>query len=179
MIHNIISAISSKLNFYVKNKLSIDDDVVVIRNLIDLKGNVSDGIENKISVFLLGLEEDKTSKNKSLGRIVSPPVVTLNVNIMFAAYFTNNSYLESLRYITLVLEFFQKNPNFDFEDTPGLPYECSQIHAQIYNLDIESNMRLWSSIGAKYIPSVAYKIKHVLIDSDLVYEDVPPILGNS
>ena len=49
----------------------------------------------------------------------------------------------------------------------------------IYNLDIESNMRLWSSIGAKYIPSVAYKIKHVLIDSDLVYEDVPPILGNS
>ena len=56
MIHNIITAISSKVNQYVKNKLSIDEDVVIVKSLIDIKGNLNQGIENKISVFLLSIE---------------------------------------------------------------------------------------------------------------------------
>ena len=51
MIHNIVTAISSRVNLYVKNRLLIDDDVVVVRNLVDLKGSISEGVQNKISVF--------------------------------------------------------------------------------------------------------------------------------
>ena len=110
MIHNVITAISSRLNIYIKNRLFVDDDIVVVRNLVDLKGGISDGIQNKITVFLLSIEEDKTSKNKSLSRVNNNPVIILNINIMFASYFTNTSYVESLRYISLVIEFFQKYP---------------------------------------------------------------------
>ena len=51
MIHNIISALGARTNQYVKNKLSIDDDIVIVRNLVDIKGNLSQGIENKIVLF--------------------------------------------------------------------------------------------------------------------------------
>lgn len=177
MIHNIVTAISSRVNLYVKNRLLIDDDVVVVRNLVDLKGTVSEGIQNKISVFLLSVEEDKTSKTKSLTRVVNNPVIILNVNIMFAAYFTNNSYVESLRYISLVIEFFQKNPNFYLSDTPGLPLSNPKVHVEIYNLNMPDTMRLWGAIGTKYLPSCAYRIKQIKFDSEQMNIDIPPIMG--
>lgn len=178
MIHNIITAVSSRLNLYLKNRLMIDDDVVVVRNLVDLKGSVSDGIQNKVAVFLLSIDEDKTSKNKSVSRVVNNPVIILNINVMFAAYFANNSYVESLRYISLVIEFFQKNPVFYLADTPGLPLSNPKVHIEIYNLEMPDTMRLWGAIGTKYIPSCAYKIKQVMFDSEQVNIDLPPIMGN-
>jgi hypothetical protein len=177
MIHNIVTAISSRVNLYVKNRLLIDDDVVVVRNLVDLKGSISEGVQNKISVFLLSVEEDKTSKTKSLTRVVNNPVIILNVNIMFAAYFTNNSYVESLRYISLVIEFFQKNPNFNLSDTPGLPLSNPKVHVEIYNLNMPDTMRLWGAIGTKYLPSCAYRIKQIKFDSEQMNIDIPPIMG--
>ena len=82
MIHNIITAISAKANQYIKNKLSIDEDVVIVKSLIDIKGNLNQGIENKISVFLLSIEEEKLAKNKSTLRSVSNPSININMNIM-------------------------------------------------------------------------------------------------
>lgn len=179
MIHNVITAISSRLNIYIKNRLFVDDDIVVVRNLVDLKGGISDGIQNKITVFLLSIEEDKTSKNKSLSRVNNNPVIILNINIMFASYFTNTSYVESLRYISLVIEFFQKYPIFQISDTPGLPISNSKLHVEIYNLEMPDTMRLWGAIGTKYIPSCAYKIKQVMFDSEQLNVDIPAIMGNT
>ena len=62
MIHNIVTAIASRLNSHLKNRLLIHDDIVIVRNLVDLKGNISEGIENKIVVFLLSIEEEKIAK---------------------------------------------------------------------------------------------------------------------
>ena len=63
MIHNIITSIAGRVNQYIKNKLSIDEDIIIVRSLVDAKGNVSQGIENKIVVFLLSFEEEKLAKN--------------------------------------------------------------------------------------------------------------------
>ena len=178
MIHNVITAVSHRLNIYIKNRLMINDDPVVVKNLVDLKGNVNDGIQNKIVVFLLSIEEDKTSKNKSVTKITGNPSIILNVNIMFAAFFSNDAYVESLRYLSLVMEFFQKNPMFHFSDTPGLHTSNSKLHIEIYNLNMPDTMRLWGAIGTKYLPSCAYKIKQVKFDSQQINIDIPPIMGN-
>ena len=92
MIHNIITAIAAKANQYIKNKLSIDDDVVIVRSLVDIKGNISQGIENKIIVFLLSLEEEKLAKNGNGLKLTYNPPINLNINIMFASYFTETNY---------------------------------------------------------------------------------------
>ena len=179
MIHNIITAISAKANQYIKNKLSIDEDVVIVKSLIDIKGNLNQGIENKISVFLLSIEEEKLAKNKSTLRSVSNPSININMNIMFASYFTDSNYIESLRYVSLIIDFFQRNPIFDHTNTPGLPINVPRLHSEIYNLNMPDTMRLWGSIGTKYVPSCAYGIKQIIFDSDTVIEDTPPVMGNN
>ncbi|MFL2598935.1 MAG: DUF4255 domain-containing protein [Flavobacteriaceae bacterium] len=179
MIHNIITAISSKVNQYVKNKLSIDEDVVIVKSLIDIKGNLNQGIENKISVFLLSIEEEKLAKNNSTLRSVSNPSINININIMFASYFTDSNYIESLRYVSLILDFFQRNPIFNHTNTPGLPINVPRLHSEIYNLNMPDTMRLWGAIGTKYVPSCAYRIKQIIFDSDTVIEDTPPVMGNN
>ena len=177
MIHNIITSIAAKTNQYIKNKLSIDEDIVVVRSLVDIKGNLSQGIENKIVVFLLSIEEEKLSKNATSVGIVNNPAINLNLNIMFASYFTDVNYIESLRHVSLVIDFFQRNPIFSLANTPGLPMNIPRLHVEIYNLNMPDTMRLWGAIGTKYIPSCAYRVKQVIFDSDTIIEDIPPILG--
>ncbi|MBA22553.1 MAG: hypothetical protein CMP52_04350 [Flavobacteriales bacterium] len=178
MIHNIISALGARTNQYVKNKLSIDDDIVIVRNLVDIKGNLSQGIENKIVLFLLSIEEEKLAKNSTLSHSMSNPSINLNINIMFATNFTDVNYVESLRNISLIIDFFQRNPIFTLSDTPGLPLSIPRLHVELYNLNMPDTMRLWGAIGTKYVPSCAYRIKQVLFDSDTIIEDTPPVLGN-
>ena len=48
MIHNVITSIASRLNEFIKNKLSIPDDTVIVSSLVDIKGNLNQDIENKI-----------------------------------------------------------------------------------------------------------------------------------
>ena len=53
---------------------------------------------------------------------------------MFASYFTDSNYIESLRYVSLIIDFFQRNPIFDHTNTPGLPINVPRLHSEIYNL---------------------------------------------
>jgi hypothetical protein len=180
MIHNVITSVASKLNEFIKNKLSISDDTVIVSSLVDIKGNLNQDIENKISIFLLHIEEEKISKNAgikhSLG--VNPPI-KINLHVMFSAYFPNFNYVEALKYISLVIEFFQNNIIFDDSNTPGLPQNRSKIYAELFNISIDEINKLWGNIGANYVPSVSYKLKHVLFDGEMISEDIPRILGIS
>lgn len=178
MIHRIITAIAAKANEHIKNKLSLDEDIVIVRSLVDIKGNLSEGVENKITVFLLSIEEEKLAKNISASNLATNPSLYLNLNLMFASYFTGVNYVESLRHVSLVIDFFQTNPVFTSSNTPGLPINISRLHTEIYNLNMPDTMRLWGAIGTKYVPSCAYRVKQVIFDNDTIIEDTPPMLGN-
>ena len=51
MINNIIISISDRLDEFIKNKLSLDEDKVIVSNLVDLNKNLNLEIENKLSCF--------------------------------------------------------------------------------------------------------------------------------
>lgn len=180
MIHNVITAIASKLNEFIKNKLSIPDDTVIVSSLVDIKGNLNSDIENKVSIFLLHIEEEKISKNAGIkySAGVNPPI-KINLHVMFSAYFPNFNYIEALRYVSLVIEFFQVNNVFEDANTPGLPENGGKIYSELFNISIDEINKLWGNIGANYVPSVAYKLKHILFDGEMISEDVPLILGLS
>ena len=180
MIHNVITSIASKLNEFVQNKLSIRDDTVIVSSLVDIKGNLNQDIENKISIFLLHIEEEKISKNAGtkFSSGANPPI-KINLHVMFSAYFPNFNYVEALRYVSLVIEFFQNNNMFEDSNTPGLPLNGNKIYAELFNISIEEVNKLWGNIGANYVPSVCYKLKHVLFNGEMISEDVPRILGVS
>tara|TARA_A100001011_G_scaffold400004_1_gene511684 strand:- start:39419 stop:39949 length:531 start_codon:yes stop_codon:yes gene_type:complete len=167
MIDIIVKSISERLDEFIRGKLSVSESKVVVSNLVDISKSVNIEIENKLAVFLLNIEEDKTAKNlKFQKNQTDPPSVTVNIYIMFAAYFNSSGYLDSLRYISLVIEFFQANNVFTPLNTPS--EIDNMFHVEIYNVSIEEINKLWANIGTNYVPSVAYKIKQVVFDSNLL-----------
>ena len=176
MINNVVLSISDRLNEFIKNKLSITEDKIVVSSLVDINKNLNQEVENKVSVFLLNIEEDKISKNSQFQTSPNqnPPII-VNIYIMFAAYFNNSNYLESLRYISLVIEFFQINNVFDSSNTPLISTGIDKLYVEISNVSIDEINRLWSNIGTNYVPSIAYKIKHLKYDGNVISEIVPNI----
>lgn len=178
MIHNVITSIAIKLDEFIKNKLSITDETVIVSSLVDIKGNLNQDIENKISIFLLHIEEERSIKNSTIkySSGATPPL-TINLHVMFSAYFPNFNYVEALRYVSLVIEFFQINNIFDHSNTPGLPVNANKIKTELFDISIEDTSKLWGNIGANYVPSVSYKFRQLVFDGNMISEDTPVILG--
>jgi len=176
VIHNLVASIGYRLNEHMMNALSLSDEAVIISSLVDLKGNINPEIENKISMFLINIEEERTAKNghfqSSPG--MNPPT-TINLYVMFAAYFPNFNYMESLRYISLVIEFFQSHNSFSSSNTPPLSNNVEKISIELSNVGIEEIGKLWSNIGTNYIPSVAYKIKHIVYKGNTISGNISSI----
>ena len=177
MIHNLVSSIGFRLDEFIKNKLSIAEDTVVISSLVDINGNMNQEIENKISIFVMNIEEEKIIKNSHQSSSPgTPPPITVNIYLMFTAYFPNFNYIESLRYISYVIEFFQDNNLFTTSNTPFLSNDIDKIYAEFYNSEISKLSEFWNCIGVNYIPSVSYKIKHLRFDGGNITENIPRLL---
>ena len=177
MIQNVVASIGYRLNEHVMNALSLSDEAVIISSLVDLKGNINPDIENKISMFLINIEEERTAKNghfqSSPG--MNPPT-TVNLYLMFAAYFPNFNYMESLRYISLVIEFFQSQNSFSTSNKPLLSNSVEKLSIELSNIGLEDIGKLWSNIGTNYIPSVAYKVKHIVYNGNTISENISTIM---
>ena len=179
MIHNVITSIAIKLYEFIKNKLSVNNDTVIVSSLVDIKGNLNQDVENKISIFLIHVEEETITKNATKFSQGNSPPVKINIMLMFSAYFPNFNYVEALRYVSLVIEFFQITNVFDDSNTEGLPLNANRIRCELFNISIDEIGKLWGNIGANYVPSVCYKFKQILFDGENISQDTPRILGVS
>jgi hypothetical protein len=180
MIHNVLTVIAQQLNEFMRNELNLSEDMVVVNSLVDLKGDPNMQIENRVCLFLQRIEEEKVAK--SGGFQANPgmaPPVRVSLHIVFAANFPDPNYLEALRFISLVLEFFQGHGTFDRSNTPGLPAGLDKLTFDLADMDYQEMNNLWSLIGAKYIPSLVYKARMLTFSQDMIREDVPSIVKRS
>jgi hypothetical protein len=177
MIHNVLTLIAQQLNEYMRNELNLSEDMVVVNSLVDLKGDPSMQIENRVCLFLQRIEEEKVAKSGGFQSNpgVAPPV-RVSLHLVFAANFPDPNYREALRFISLVLEFFQGHGTFDRSNAPGLPPGLDKLTFELSDLDYQEMNNLWSLIGAKYIPSLVYKVRMLTFSQDMIREDVPSIV---
>ena len=178
MLHNIVPVIADQLNDYLKSEYNLTEDRVAVSNLVDIKGNPVPGIENKIAIFILNIEEEKSLRNGHFQANpgMNPPV-SVNLYLMFAANFTGENYLEALKFISSVISFFQGRNVFDHQNTPLLSTNIDKITAELVNIDLKELSNLWANLGAKYAPSVVYKLRMLNFNSFMEKEEVPTLLG--
>lgn len=177
MIHNVMTTIAQQLNEFMRNELNLSEDIVVVNSLVDLKGDPSMQIENRVCLFLQRIEEEKVAK--SGGFQVNPgvpPPVRVGLHIVFAANFPDPNYREALRFISLILEFFQGKGTFDRSNVPSLPPGLDKLTFDLQDLDYSEMNNMWSLIGAKYLPSLVYKVRLLTFSQDMIREDVPSIV---
>lgn len=180
MIDKAMQTICSDLNAFYKSRYHIDEEKVIIANLISQEGNIAAGDINKLVLTLINIEQESTLKNqrdvKDFGdefhRLNNP--LQINFYFVCAAHFADNNYTEALKFISTVLHFFQHKKTFNHENTPELDSEINRLTLELVNLDLQSLSGFWSFIGAKYLPSLIFKVRMLTYQDDRVRDIQSP-----
>lgn len=136
--------------------------------------------KDRIGVALINVEEDRILKaqlpESTLvnGRHVTlQPELKLNLHLLFAGNFTQ--YDQALKYLSLVLTFFQAHPVFRQDDHPALDPRVARLTIELQSLGYEQLNQIWAVVGGKQLPSVVYKVRVVALQDREPAAVVPPI----
>ncbi len=142
--------------------------------------------ESNVLLSLVNIEEEVLLRNpenffkRDLSVIYKNPPMHFNITIVFGAYLPNQNdlgtnYEGSISKIQKVIGFFQRQSIFERADFPDLPAGIEKLTFDLVNLNLEQLHHLWSMLGGKYVPSVAYKMRMVIIDEALESLEAPLI----
>ncbi len=182
MITQALTYISSKINTAFFSPGS--SPRVILGNVATL--NDSGISETNVLLSLVNIEEEVLLRNpenffkRDLSTVYKNPPIHVNITIMFGAYLPNTNglgtnYEESVSKIQKIIGFFQRNSIFDRVGFPDLPAGIEKLNFELINMNLEQLHHLWSMLGGKYIPSVAYKMRMVVIDEALESSIAPLI----
>lgn len=183
MIHEVVSAIVTELNRFLMSKHNLTEEKAVMSHLVNADGTIAIQEVDKIIVTLVGIETDRnkgntgTYKPTSSGGFtkVNPPV-EINVYLLFSAYFTSENYVEGLKFISSVIAFFQSRQGiFTTQNTPALNGLIERLSAEMVSPEFRDQSNVWSGLGAKYLPSVLYRVKTLQIEHILPSAEISSI----
>lgn len=176
MIDAALKHVRDQLNQFLKRSFGLNEDVVVLSNILDQDGSLAASVNDKLVVFLVNIERDRTPANGSGGGFSAARAVTgavpihLNIYTMISGNFRD--YVESLKFLSNTVSFFQRYPVLDGHNTPDLDRRIDKLVMEIENLSIHDLSTLWGVLSGRYLPSVFYKIRMVTFDSDTVLSQV-------
>lgn len=173
MIDLIIQAVSRELNEFFRLKFGVKEDRVVISNLVTPDGSPAVKDENRIIVSLVSLQEEKTTafNNGGISLADGNKPVCLNLLILFSASFNEKLNTDALKFISAVIAFFQNKFVFTTQNTSNLGTGQQKITFEIFSLSLQEQSNMWSTLGAKYMPSILYKARFVTIDERVMTPD--------
>lgn len=181
MIEKALLFLRDQLNNYLKLKLGISSDMVVIDNIVNQNGVLN---ASELCLSLISVEEEKVHKSQSPYRIADNgtvnlvnPEIKLNLYVFFTANFSPNNYQEALRFLSHIITFFQSRQVFHHNNAPALDEQIEKLILELVTLSFEEQNHLWGFIGAKYIPSVLYKVRLLTVADEAALQEVQILSG--
>lgn len=173
MIDEALHIVSEQLNQFLKLRYDLTENMVTLSYIINQDGSVATEDLNKIIFSLVDISEETFAGNgtqyrqSNSGQFVAQPNLHLNLQVAFMAYFNPNNYKEALKYISAVIQFFHSKNTFTIQNTPALAEKnVEKLHFEILHLDSNAKNNLWATVGAKYMPSIIYKVRMItMVDS--------------
>lgn len=183
MIDKVLSAIAKEMNNFLKSKHSITEDKVIMSSLVNADGSMAVQETDKIIMTLAGIDQERSQSNVSTYKptargsfVKKRPAVNVNIYIVFSAYFTPENYEEGLKFISSVIAFFQsRGGNMSRENTPGLTEIIDKVTMELIPLEFREISNVWGALGAKYLPSVVYRLRTLPIEHDMPSPEIPSI----
>ncbi len=185
MIGTLLDFVAEDLNRYLLSQqgLSADEKKVLLSYIVNQDGSIASSEENVVLMTLVDLTPDplaytqKLQANQSGGVTESIEWNSLHLNLMvlFSAYFKGDRAKDAMNYLTLVLQFFQSKSSFNRFNSPGLPDSVEKLEFTMEPLDFHAQNHLWGILGAKYMPSVVYKVRMISFFDENQTDFTPPI----
>ncbi len=185
MIDKTLTFILGEINTLLSNRYQSSESPAVLSSLSNPDGTVPPSIENKIVLSLINLEREAAAngsswpmrtEGNSFGR-VSPPL-GINLLVLVTACFQTN-YTDGLKLLGSVVGLFQGKPSFNAQNTAGFPPDIDKLSVEMVNLTLHEINNVWAVLGAKYMPSVAYKIRMLVIQENWLAERIPAVTAPS
>ena len=172
MIQKALQFTENVFNQFIKNKFELDDTIVITNKIVDGNGSVPLENKNKIVISLIHLEQEtnkpfysRTRKVSNTSYAMAPPQERYNLYLLITPNF--DDYYEGLKFLNASIQFFQLNGVLDVTKSSKIPKEINKIEFQLENGDGYMQMQnLWTALGAKYQPSIIYKMKLIAIVND-------------
>lgn len=192
MIHTCLSFLTNELNDYLKRRTgSPTVDRVYLTSVATEGGGVV--IPDKsLGVSLINIEEDRVYKDQKSTLINSSgnverlnPEIKLNLYVLISANFQNtdaedstDDYVEGLKQLSWIISFFQAKNVFTPENSPKMADfdpALTKLVVELYSYSFEQLYNFWSVVGAKYLPSVLYKIRILTFQEREFFDSAIPI----
>ncbi len=183
MISKALHFISDFLNKEIKLNFGIEQNNVMASSLINPDGSVTANIENKIIISVINLEHETAIQSRIQhqkgpnGVGLVNPAIHLNLYLLVSANYDSGNYLEALKMLSAVIGVFQANTLFTRENFPAMEPPLERLTFEIFNLPINELSHIWSGIGAKYVPSIVYKVRMISISEGQINKEVTEISG--
>jgi len=175
MIKEVLTILKDKLNDSVNGLKDgpQSGDIAVVDDIAKHDDDTS-GLDDKVVITLLNVEEESTLKNRSWYtrtttnenpltydmKKQSPPAY-LNLYLMIAA--NRNAYDKSLSDISKVIEIFQTNNVLEYMDSDVK--KSFKFRIELHSIPFEQLSYIWGLLGGKVMPSALYKVSVIKIEA--------------
>lgn len=182
MLDVVLDFLATEAQAYVARRTAVNGGEVgrvEPRPLVDEAGKWTIP-EGQLGLALVHLEEERTLKTQQPEAILiggrhflRPPELRLTLHVLFAARFAH--YPTALRYLSLILTFFQAHPLFTGDTFPRLDARIDKLAVELEPLTYEQLNQLWAYLGAKHLPSALYRVRVVCLQDVETVASGPPI----
>lgn len=180
MLQAALVFVKQKLDQYLVNRFELEESVTVLNHLVAQDGATPDKNQNKMVITLINLDYDTNKQfygaqqRGAENRVIRKyPGNMFNIDLLFTASF--DDYEEALKFLNATIAFFQSNLSITREKAPDLPDGMTALNFDLTNSTFFETHNLWSAMGAKYQPSIIYKVRHINVESDDINLVVPAV----
>ena len=192
MIHTSLSFLTQQINDYLK---LATDDPATDRVFLTGVATESAGIiipDSSLGLSLINIEEERHFKDQGT-MFTNPegtteyinPEIKLNLYVLISANFQDtrdpdptDDYVEGLKQLSYVISFFQSKNVFTPDNSPAMADadpSLRKLVVELYSYSFEQLYNFWSVVGAKYLPSVLYRVRMIRFQERAVKSTAKPI----
>jgi hypothetical protein len=184
MISKALQFTNDVLDQFLKTRFGLDESKVLLNNLIDSNGSIPEINQNKVVVSLINIEKETAkpfynrSQQLANGNYASiNPAERYNLDVLISSNF--DDYTETLKFLGAVILFFQINNSLDSNTSSNIPLGLERLEFEIEKITYHQMQSLWTAMGAKYQPSVIYKMRLITIQGEEVSGFASEVLQTS
>jgi hypothetical protein len=184
MISKALQFTNDVLDQFLRNRFGTDESKVVLNNLIEGNGSLPQINQNKVVISLINIEKEtakafyvRNQKLTSGNYSDVSPAERYNLDLLISSNF--DDYSETLKFLNAVIVFFQVNNSLDAGSFSGIPAGFTKLEFEIEKISYHQMQSLWTAMGAKYQPSVIYKMRLLTIQANEAEGFMPAVSQTS
>lgn len=174
MMYEALSCVVKELNEYLTTRFKIQDQKAILNAILNQDGSIPEHCLNKIVLSLINVEHDTTIPYSPIYDTTKSEAVQMNLpynfnlDVLVTALFENSNYDEGLKFLSDTLYFFQSHPVFNHDNTRDMDDNIQQLTFELIKLSYHEEHSLWGAMGAKYMPSVLFKMRLLSFQSGAI-----------